>query len=627
MLINTEVTVVIIKRHRELYVYEERFRGEKIPNILHHPNIAQIYSIDVFDENIYLVLPCYSRSADYYKGNIDETKLWHFILDVSAGLAYLHSHGIIHLNIRPDTIFEDANGNFVIFSYRFNPITKTLDRTNSSSHWSSSYWGPEMFADNIWTKATDIWALGATLYEMATGELPFFGRGGIMQFKGARLPEIRGNYSDDFRQIVQMCLAKEIWDRPSAEQLVTYANAIFDGKQFSRRYDIKERVKHNESSFTTCPKCHYPLKDNILLCPNCGFKSSYDCSEPLRYDECEMTKVKKEYQKRTREDLELEGSTMDDAKREIVNRRNQISSHDSFEPAEKQSSKRKSRIWMFWQNLYQKIQNLKGSSFSNEVYSSIFAPAEVKRKSHMQVQVYLHLFEETEKVKALAQEPDKNAERRDYVPLQCKLRRGDKVDVLLNIYDELLLYSDKKSVIWQGSFNKCSFDYFVPKEIDVDELSCVALLTVNEIPIGEMRFITKIVDAPRQLNTEIIAHKFNKVFISYSHLDEEKVRFYHEGMELAKVPHFFDRSYLKTGDVFPQVIQNYINSADLFILFWSENASKSEYVEKERKQALERAFPQVKPQQAAKLSIYPISIEPRAELPSDMKESYHFGEI
>ena len=69
-------------------------------------------------------------------------------------------------------------------------------------------------------------------------------------------------------------------------------------------------------------------------------------------------------------------------------------------------------------------------------YSSIFAPAEVKRKSHMLVQVYLHLYDETEKVKALAQESQKDAERRDYIPLQCKLKTGDTVDVLLNIYGE-----------------------------------------------------------------------------------------------------------------------------------------------------------------------------------------------
>lgn len=266
-------------------------------------------------------------------------------------------------------------------------------------------------------------------------------------------------------------------------------------------------------------------------------------------------------------------------------------------------------------------------SYPKNVYSSVYASAEVKRKSHMLVQVYIHLYEETEKVKSLAQESDKNAERRDYIPLQCKLKKGDKVDVLLNVYGETLLMSDKKSVVWQGSFTKCSFDYFVPKDIDVDELSCVAMLSVNGVPVGEMRFITRIVDSPRQLNPEIIAHKYSKVFISYSHQDESKVKFLHEGLELGSVPHFFDRKYLKAGDVFPQVIQDYINSADLFILCWSENASKSEYVKKERLQALERAFPQVRPEQEAKLRIYPMSIEPRAELPGDMKYYYHFGEL
>ena len=265
-------------------------------------------------------------------------------------------------------------------------------------------------------------------------------------------------------------------------------------------------------------------------------------------------------------------------------------------------------------------------SYDN-VFSSVFSSAEVKPKSHMQIQVYLHLYEETEKVKALAQESDKDAKRRDYIPLQCKLERGDKVEVLLNIYGETLLMSDKKSVVWQGMFTKCSFDYFVPKEIDVDELSCVALLTVNGVPVGEMRFITRIVDAPRMLNPEIVSHKYSKVFISYSHQDESKVKFLHEGLKLASVPHFFDRENLEIGAVFPQVIKDYINSADLFILCWSVNASKSKYVREERLEALKRAFPQVKPEQEAKLRIYPLSIEPRADLPDDMKENYHFGEI
>lgn len=63
------------------------------------------------------------------------------------------------------------------------------------------------------------------------------------------------------------------------------------------------------------------------------------------------------------------------------------------------------------------------------------------------------------------------------------------------------------------------------------------------------------------------------------------------------------------------------------MLFWSENALNSEYVEKERTQALKRAFPQIRPRQAAPLSIYPMNIEPYADLPIDMKDYYHFGEL
>ena len=277
------------------------------------------------------------------------------------------------------------------------------------------------------------------------------------------------------------------------------------------------------------------------------------------------------------------------------------------------------RYASFWDRLFNRK--------TYDTFSSIFAPAQIKPNSHMLVQVYLHLQEETEIVKRLAQESQKDAQRRDYIPLQCKLKKGDKVDVLLNIYGESLLMSDKKSMVWQGSFTKCSFNYRVPNDINVDDLSCKAIFVVGGVPVGEMNFITSIVDKPRPIDPVVISHKYEKVFISYAHKDEGKVKFLAQGLELMGVDHFFDRKYLKAGDVFPQVIQNYINSADLFVLCWSENASQSEYVKKEYMQALERAYPQIKPQEDAKLSIYPMSIEPRAELPEVMKDNYHFGEI
>lgn len=260
----------------------------------------------------------------------------------------------------------------------------------------------------------------------------------------------------------------------------------------------------------------------------------------------------------------------------------------------------------------------------DEVYSSVFSPGEVNRVAHMVVQVYLHLPEETEKVQTLAQEADMNAKRRDFIPLSIQLKKGDMVEVLLSIYGETLLMSEKKSVTWMGSFTKCAFVFYVSKDLDIEELSCMAMLSVNGVPAGEMRFITKVVEKPRQLNPEILSHKYNKVFISYSHYDESKVRFLHEGLELGAVPHFFDRKYLKAGDVFPEVIKDYINSADLFILCWSANAANSDYVDLERKRALERAYPRIRPFEKAPLRIYPMSIEPRAELPDDMRDTYNF---
>lgn len=262
----------------------------------------------------------------------------------------------------------------------------------------------------------------------------------------------------------------------------------------------------------------------------------------------------------------------------------------------------------------------------SDVYSSAFAPAEVKRKSHMQVQVYLHLYKETELVKSLANESDKNAERRDYMPLSLKLRKGDQVDIEFNIYGETRLISERKSVIWQGSFTKCSFDYFVPLNINVDELSCEANLFVNGAMIGEMRFITHIVDAPRNLNPEILSHRFNKIFISYAHQDATQIKFLALAYKAQGVDYFYDRDSLDPGDVYKEKIFDYIDRSDLFVLCWSKNAAVSDYVAKEKGRALLRAYPQ-RSLSDATLKICPISIEPRADLPSDMKGIYNFEKV
>jgi len=272
-----------------------------------------------------------------------------------------------------------------------------------------------------------------------------------------------------------------------------------------------------------------------------------------------------------------------------------------------------------WKKMFGQLTNKE-----QDVYSSVFAPSEIAKNSHLLIQVYLHTYEEAERVLDLAQEVQKNAVRRDYIPLQCRLKTGDTVDVKAHIYGHSLLFSEQKRIRWQGSFSKCTFSYIVPDEINVNELCCKITMEINGIAIGEMMFVTQIVKMPSNVHTEIISRRYDKIFISYAHQDESKVKYLAEAYRAQGANYFFDRHYLQPGDVFPVRIQEYIKSADLFILCWSENALKSEYVDKERKQALTLAYPHIKPMEKATLTIYPISIDPHAELPDDMRNIYNF---
>lgn len=102
------------------------------------------------------------------------------------------------------------------------------------------------------------------------------------------------------------------------------------------------------------------------------------------------------------------------------------------------------------------------------VYSSVFAPAQISPRSHMLIQVFLHYPEVTEKLKTLAKESQETAERRDYIPLECRLKKGDKVDVQMSIYGTKPLMSESKTITWHGPYKKCSFEFFVDEGIGVN---------------------------------------------------------------------------------------------------------------------------------------------------------------
>ena len=217
----------------------EEFKGEyKTTYSLNHPNLLHATYFDVYEKRPYLVMPyCPSSAVDLIE-NLDETTAWRFVRDVSGGLAYLHEKDIVHRDIKPDNVLIGEDGTFLITDFGVSLKMRSTLRRNSTRQMQQGemagtigYMGPELFGKKPEAvKATDIWALGATLYELLSGELPFMGQGGVMQLHGAETPEIPEGYGNDLQEVLEACMARDSWERPTAEQLHWYAEAKLRGE-------------------------------------------------------------------------------------------------------------------------------------------------------------------------------------------------------------------------------------------------------------------------------------------------------------------------------------------------------------------------------------------------------------
>lgn len=262
----------------------------------------------------------------------------------------------------------------------------------------------------------------------------------------------------------------------------------------------------------------------------------------------------------------------------------------------------------------------------HSAFSSIFAPAEIARGDDMTVQVFVYKDGERNHVIMEALAADDSASERKYVPLNFRLKKGDKVDVVLNIIGAQV-DRNVRSFVWQGKYTSCAFFVHVPKEYQRNKLFGEVFLTVNGATLGELQFITKIVTHPDTKGTaSVVSRPIKKVFISYAHEDAKTVCQQVKAYEPLDITYFLDDQTLRSGDVYNEKIFEHIRSSDLFILYWSSNAASSDYVKKEYRYAMSLAYPQVKPEEAT-IAICPMSIEPHAEYPEDLKGIYHFRKI
>lgn len=196
---------------------------------LNHTNLVKPQHVDNWEGMPYLVMAyCPKGSCHRLIGTMKEEQIWKMLHDVASGLAYLHDQGIIHQDIKPDNILIDPLGNYVITDFGISIQSRSTLRKSmniATGSGTTAYMGPERFSkDPRPVKASDIWSLGATAYELLTGNPPFGEIGGGMQKGGADIPTIKQNISPALRQTIALMLSEDPWDRPTASLLADWAD-------------------------------------------------------------------------------------------------------------------------------------------------------------------------------------------------------------------------------------------------------------------------------------------------------------------------------------------------------------------------------------------------------------------
>jgi hypothetical protein len=200
---------------------------------LAHPNIVQVYDAGEapFDgrKTFYIVME-YVPGGDLKalideRGRLSGPELTGLADEVCAGLAHAHGRGVIHRDIKPHNILLDEGGHAKVTDFGIARALDTTQQTRTGSFLGTAlYSSPEQLQGQKVTPKSDVYSLGVTLYQAATGEPPFSGATPIeiasQHVSRTPVPPRRlgADVSEGVQALILDCLAKHPDDRPTAEE-------------------------------------------------------------------------------------------------------------------------------------------------------------------------------------------------------------------------------------------------------------------------------------------------------------------------------------------------------------------------------------------------------------------------
>ena len=159
----------------------ERFiREAQAASALDHPNICTIYEIDSTpDEQLFIAMGFYEGETlkqRIAKGPLPIDEALDIAIQMGQGLAKAHASGIVHRDIKPANVIVTTDGLVKIVDFGIAKLLGVTGPTQTGTTLGTvSYMSPEQVAGEEADERSDVWSLGAVLYEMLTGQQPFTG--------------------------------------------------------------------------------------------------------------------------------------------------------------------------------------------------------------------------------------------------------------------------------------------------------------------------------------------------------------------------------------------------------------------------------------------------------------------
>ena len=229
---------------------------------LRHPHVVRVFDFDVQDDAYYMVMEY--LEGDTLKARLDDYRVHgetmplgevgRILLDVLDGLAYAHSEGMVHRDVKPSNVLLTKRGQAVLGDFGIaHMVGGTQTTATGALMGTPEYMAPEQGLTGCCDARTDIYAMGIILYEMLTQRIPYDAETPLailMKHVNDPLPlprDIDPAIPEALERVILKAMAKDPDDRfaDAASMKAAISAALTESE-----IELPERVSHPRS-FTT----------------------------------------------------------------------------------------------------------------------------------------------------------------------------------------------------------------------------------------------------------------------------------------------------------------------------------------------------------------------------------------